>query len=138
MRLLITDPVMVAADHTDVVAVRAEDESGSFGVLEGHADLLTTLSLSVVSWRHADGRTGYCAVRRGVFAVQGGKEVLIASREAHPGEDLNQLAHDVLAGYRARDEAERSTRTSSAKLRMQAIRRIVEALHGGGTSGLGQ
>ena len=34
MRLLITDPTQVVADHADVTSVRAEDESGSFGVLK--------------------------------------------------------------------------------------------------------
>ena len=53
MRLLITDPTAVVADHADVASVRAEDESGGFGILTGHADLLTVLTVSVVSWRHA-------------------------------------------------------------------------------------
>ena len=67
MRLLITDPTAVVADDADVASLRAEDESGGFGILTGHADLLTVLPVSVVSWRHADGTTAICAVRRGVF-----------------------------------------------------------------------
>ena len=58
MRLLISDPTKVVVDDTDVVSVRAEDESGWFGILRGHADLLTVLTPSVVAWRHADGRVG--------------------------------------------------------------------------------
>ena len=130
MRLLITNPTAVAVDDPDVVSVRAEDESGGFGVLCGHADFLTTLAVSVVSWRHADGRVRYCAVRRGIFAVEGGNSVLIATREAHPGDDLDALEQQVLAHYRAETEAERATRTASTELRMQAIRRIVLALRG--------
>ena len=38
MRLLISDPTKVVADHADVVSVRAEDASGSFGILQGHAE----------------------------------------------------------------------------------------------------
>ena len=132
MRLLITDPIAVVADLDDVVSVRAEDESGSFGILRGHADFLTTLALSIVSWRHADGRTRYCAVRRGVFTVLGGGQVLIATREAHLGDDLDALEQDVLAGYRAELDAERRASTGSAQLRMRAIRQIVRALRGGG------
>ena len=56
MRLLITTPTAVIVDEQHVVAVRAEDESGSFGILNGHADYLTALTVSVVSWRHADDR----------------------------------------------------------------------------------
>jgi F-type H+-transporting ATPase subunit epsilon len=79
VRLLITDPTEVVADHPDVVSLCAEDESGGFGILTGHADLLTVLPVSVVSWRHADGKMGYCAVRRGVLTVQGGKTIAIAT-----------------------------------------------------------
>ena len=38
MRLLITTPTTVVVDDPDVVALRAEDDSGSFGILQGHAD----------------------------------------------------------------------------------------------------
>lgn len=137
MRLLITDPLSVVAAHDDIVSVRAEDESGSFGLLNGHADLLTTLALSVICWRHADGRVGYCAVRKGVLTVQGGREVLVATREAHLGNDLDGLERDVLAGYRAQLDAEREIRTASGKLRTRAIRQIVQALRASGTGGQG-
>ena len=62
MRLLIATPTEVIADDADVVSVRAEDESGSFGILDHHADLLTALTVSVVGWRRADGHQRYCAV----------------------------------------------------------------------------
>ncbi|WP_404713019.1 F0F1 ATP synthase subunit epsilon [Sphingomonas sp. MMS24-J13] len=130
MRLLITDPVAIAVDAGDVVSLRAEDASGGFGVLAGHADFLTVLSISVVSWRHADGRAGYCAVRGGILTVSGGSDVSIATREAHVGDDLDQLETVVLAGYRAHIESERMERTASARLRMQAIRHMIEALDG--------
>ena len=44
MRLIITEPARVIADHDDVVSVRAEDASGSFGILPGHADLITVMT----------------------------------------------------------------------------------------------
>ena len=59
MRLLITTPTAVVIDEQDVVAVRAEDESGSFGILNGHADFLTALTVSVVSWHNADDRRDF-------------------------------------------------------------------------------
>ncbi len=130
MRLRITDPTAIVVDR-EVASVRAEDASGGFGILRGHADFLTALELSVVSWREIDGRAGYCAVRNGILTVSGGKDIAIATREAHLGDDLDQLETVVLAGYREHREAERTTRTASAKLRMQAIRRMVEALQGG-------
>ncbi len=130
MKLLITDPVAIAIEAGDVASVRAEDASGSFGVLAGHADFLTVLSISVVSWRHADGRAGYCAVRGGILTVSGGSDVSIITREAHVGDDLDQLETVVLANYRTHVESERTERTASTRLRMQAIRHMVQALDG--------
>ena len=132
MRLLITDPTTVVADHRDVVSVRAEDASGNFGILDHHADLLTALNISVVQWCHADGRAGYCAVRRGVLSVRGGTEIAIATRQAQLGDDLDQLEHVVLARFRAELETERSERVASLRLHMAAIRQIVAALRPGG------
>jgi F-type H+-transporting ATPase subunit epsilon len=128
MRLLITDPTEVVADHADVTSLRAEDESGGFGILTGHADLLTVLPVSVVSWRHADGKRGYCAVRRGVLTVRGGDQIAIATREARRGDDLDVLEASVLVQFRAEAEAERTGRVAATRLHTEAIRRIVEAL----------
>ncbi|WP_454883320.1 F0F1 ATP synthase subunit epsilon [Sphingomonas oryzagri] len=130
MRLRITSPTAIVVD-CDIVSVRAEDASGGFGILNGHADFLTVLEVSVVSWRSLDGKSGYCAVRNGILTVSGGEDVAVATREAHVGDDLEKLEAEVLAGYRQHREAERSSRTASAKLRMQAIRHMVEALQGG-------
>ncbi|MCW3476417.1 F0F1 ATP synthase subunit epsilon [Limobrevibacterium gyesilva] len=137
MRLLITDPTSVVADHRDVVSVRAEDESGSFGILPGHADLLTVLAVSVLAWRHADGRTGFCAVRRGVLTVLGGREVAVATRQAMPGDDLDTLEHVVAAGFRAALDAERSARVATMRLHMKAIRQIVRFLRSGPNNNTG-
>jgi F-type H+-transporting ATPase subunit epsilon len=128
MRLLITDPTAVVADEADVTSLRAEDESGSFGILTGHADMLTVLQASVVSWRRADGTQGCCAVRRGVLTVQGGNRIAIATREARRGDDHDTLEASVLVQFRAEEEAERTGRVAATRLHTQAIRRIVEAL----------
>jgi F-type H+-transporting ATPase subunit epsilon len=128
MRLLITTPTSVVIEERNVVAVRAEDESGSFGILDGHADFLTALTVSVVSWHHADDRQRFCAIRRGVLSVTNGTEVAIASREAIVGDDLARLEQVVLAQFRDELEAERTARTESLRLQMQAIRKIVRYL----------
>jgi F-type H+-transporting ATPase subunit epsilon len=128
MRLLITTPAAVVVDEHDVVAVRAEDESGSFGILNGHAEFLTALAMSVVSWRRSDGRQRFCAVRRGVLSVVNGEEVAIATREAVVGDDLDHLERVVLAKFHEAIDAERAVRTESLRLQMRAIRQIVRYL----------
>jgi F-type H+-transporting ATPase subunit epsilon len=128
MRLLITTPTAVVVDDPHVVAVRAEDESGGFGILGGHADFLTALAVSVVSWHHADDRQRFCAVRHGVLSVTSGNEVAIATREAIPSDDLDHLENVVLARFHDALDAERAARTESLQLQMQAIRQIVRYL----------
>lgn len=128
MKLLITEPGAVVAEHADVASLRAEDESGCFGILNGHADLLTVLTPSVLMWHHDDGRPGYCAVRRGVLTVRHGNEVSIATRQAQLGDDLETLEQAVLARFAAETEAERTAKVAATRLHMEAIRRIIAAL----------
>jgi F-type H+-transporting ATPase subunit epsilon len=135
MRLLITTPLAVVVDADDVRALRADDPSGSFGILPGHADFLTSLTIGVVSWHGVDGVAHYCAVRRGVFSVVGGQNVAIATREAVASDDLATLDQTVLARFRADTEAERAERVDSTRLQLNAIRRIVSHLRASGRSG---
>jgi F-type H+-transporting ATPase subunit epsilon len=128
MRLLITTPMAVIVDEQDVVALRAEDESGSFGILDSHADFLTALTVSVVSWRRSDGLQRFCAMRHGVLSVTKGSQVAIATREAVVGDDLARLENVVVAQFRETIDAERAARTESLRLELKAIRQIVRYL----------
>ena len=131
MKLRIATPLEVVIVEDGVTALRAEDESGSFGVLAGHADFLTGLTISIVSWKTADDSRRYCAVRRGVLSVEGGERLNIATREAVLGDDLKTLSANVLARFRADLETERSERVNSTRLELNAIRQIVNHLRAG-------
>lgn len=134
MRLRIITPLAVVVDE-DALAVRAEDDSGSFGILPGHGDFLTSLAVSVVDWKRADGSRHYCAVRRGMFSVSAGQKVAVATREAIAGDDLPTLDATVLARFRADSEAERHEHFESVQLQLNAIRRIVSQLQSSGSGG---
>ena len=133
MRFRIVTPLSVIIDE-DAQSVRAEDASGSFGILPGHADFLTSLAISVVGWKQVGGAQRYCAVRRGMLSVSGGKDVAVATREAIAGDDLATLDATVLARFRADLAQERSERFESAQLQLNAIRRIVSQLGSNGGS----
>ena len=137
MRLRIVTPLAVVVEEEGVVALRAEDASGSFGVLPGHADLLTSLAISVVSWRSADGARRFCAVRRGVLTVTAGSDIDIATREAVAGDDLATLDETVLGSFRAALETERTERVESTRLQLSAIRQIVGRLRPAARRGAG-
>lgn len=126
--LVVTTPTAVAASVTGVAHLRAEDESGAFGVLPGHADLLTALVPSVLTWRCADGREGHCAVRGGVLSVTGGTRVAVATREAVVGDDLHALERDVLVRFARAREEEGEARTGARRLHLAAVRHILAYL----------
>jgi F-type H+-transporting ATPase subunit epsilon len=132
MKLRIVTPLAVVVDVDGVLALRAEDASGSFGILPGHADFLTSLAISIVAWRTAREGRLYCAVRRGVLTVAAGREIVVATREAVPGDDLATLDTVVLTRFRAGVEAERAGRVESTRLQLNAIRQIMRHLRPAG------
>ena len=138
MKLLIATPSAVVADYADVVALRAEDESGEFGILPRHADFVTALGVSVVGWRRAGGQHGYCAVRGGLLTVSGGEAVAIATREAILGDDLASLETVVRGRLAGEAEEERQARSHAEQFRIQAIREIIGYLRPRAADGVGR
>lgn len=136
MRLSIITPLTVAVDEDGILALRAEDASGSFGILPGHAEFLTSLAISVVDWKRTDGSRHYCAVRRGMLSVTDGRTIAIATREAVPGEDLLNLHEVVLNRFRANQETERAEHISSTRMQLAAIRQIMRRLRPDGHDGI--
>jgi F-type H+-transporting ATPase subunit epsilon len=132
VKLRIVTPLSVVVEEDDVRSLRAEDDSGSFGILPRHVDFLTSLTISVVTWQSHDGARHYCAVRRGVLSVTGGREIAIATREAVTGDDLATLDETVLAKFHADVEAERTEHVESTKLQLNAIRKLVGHLRPAG------
>lgn len=137
MRLRIVTPLAVIIDEDGVLGVRAEDATGSFGILPGHADFLTSLAISVVSWESSNETRHYCGVRRGVLAVTAGRDIAIATREAVVGDDLTTLDESVLARFRSDIEAERTEHVESTRLHLNAIRQIMRHLRSGQRDGQG-
>ncbi len=131
MILRIVTPLSVVV-HEDVDAVRAEDASGSFGIMTGHAPFLTTLTISIVSWRKAK-RERFCAVRGGVLTVT--DSTTIATREAVVGDDLATLDREVLARFQSDADVERVERSETVQLQLDAIRRMVSRLRSGADVG---
>ncbi|HEY8066848.1 MAG TPA: F0F1 ATP synthase subunit epsilon [Methylosinus sp.] len=136
LRLAITTPNAVLLDEAGVRSVRAEDESGGFGVLPGHADLLTVLPPSVLRWRSADGAERYCAIRGGVLTVRGGESVSVACREGLLGRDLRKLDAEVRAARAAEKDAAARARVEATRLHVSAVRRLVRYLRPSGASEL--
>jgi len=129
LRLTIATPNAVLLEEEGVRSVRAEDASGAFGLLPGHADLLTVLPPSVVRWRARDGAERYCAIRRGVMTVRKGESVSIACRQGVLGGDLHALEAEVEAARAAEKEAAARARVEETRLHASAVRQLVRYLH---------
>jgi F-type H+-transporting ATPase subunit epsilon len=128
LHLTITTPAQILAESGNVTVVRAEDQSGSFGILPGHADLLTVLVPSVLRWRTADGVERFCAVRGGVFTVAAGRDVAVACREGVVGHSLEELEAKVRAVRAQQAEADRKARAEQTRVHALAVRQLVRYL----------
>jgi F-type H+-transporting ATPase subunit epsilon len=143
LHLSITTPFEVLVDADIVRALRAEDESGSFGILPGHVDFLTALPVSVVRWQDNEDVTHFCALRGGVLTVSAnGSRINIACRQGMLGDDLAKLSSDVAALQEAQADAERRARIGEMQMHARAVRQLIGLLnphhaagHGDGSYG---
>ena len=77
LSLVITTPLAVIKQVDGVTSFRASDDSGSFGVMPGHADLLSVLRDCVTRWKTGKGEWSYCALHGGVMTVENGDTIKI-------------------------------------------------------------
>lgn len=135
LHLTISTPMDVLVE-AETPSIRAEDESGGFGLLPGHVDMLTALPASVLRWRDGAGWR-FCALRGGLLTVREGREVSVACREGILGDDLGALAQQV-AAFRAKEQsADRDVRVEQMRLHSQAVRQLMQYLRPGRASLLG-
>jgi len=127
MRLTVTSPLATIVNSAAAIHVRAEEPAGAFGVLPGHAEFLTALEISVLTWRDPTGKEHHIAVRGGILSVSAG-DIMVATPEAVAGDELHRLEADILTRFRQRLEEERAARTESQRLHLAAIRRIMRLL----------
>ncbi|WP_193187512.1 F0F1 ATP synthase subunit epsilon [Nisaea sediminum] len=131
MKLVVSTPLSVVVEADHVAHLRAEDETGAFGILPGHADFLTALTISVVTWRDGSDVEHCVAVRGGMLEMRDGNRISIATREAIAHEDLDLLETEVLENFRRHVADERASRLDAHRLYLAAIHQIQTALRPG-------
>ncbi len=129
MKLSITTPFSIIVDQEKILSLRAEDATGNFGILPLHADFMTLLEVSVISWRDDLGEVCYCAVSNGILIVTAGEHVSIATREAVLGKNLSDLRHHVLGKFNEAIARENKVRISQERNQAEALRRVQNYLH---------
>jgi F-type H+-transporting ATPase subunit epsilon len=124
MRLRVATPLGPVVDEP-ISALRAEDESGSFGLRPGHEPLVAPLVTGVVVYRTAADEERFLAVRRGLLLMRG-DEVVIVTRDAVLTDHLADLEEHVVERFIERDEEERTGNTALTKMRIAALRQLVQ------------
>jgi F-type H+-transporting ATPase subunit epsilon len=124
MKLRVTTPTAIVVDTPDVRHVRAEDVTGAFGVQPGHAEFVTALTVSVLTYRTGDGVEHHVAVGGGVLRVSAGELVEVAAREAVASQDLDTLRGAILSELHRRADDEAKARTRAAQLNVSLVRNL--------------
>ncbi len=138
LHLSVATPLEIVLHDDAVVSLRAEDQTGDFGIRPGHADFLTVIDAGVMRWRGERGSWRYCALRGGVFTVTGGSEVRVACREAIVSDDLASLQDRVKAARLEATDSAKRAHLQGTRLHARAIRQLMRELASGGdTLGLG-
>jgi len=93
----------------EVTHIRLKDESGFFGIMNGHEDFLTVLLPSLCYYRDSSGKEVFLAVDAGVFSVRNGIATL-TSREVFESADPQKLAELIETTFEERRKSEATLR----------------------------
>ena len=124
MRLKIVTPRQILLD-TEVNRLVAEAPEGSFGMLPNHIDFVSQLVPGILTYETTNGEEHYAGVQSGTL-VKCAEEVLVSTRNAILGTDLESLQHRVKEDVRKLDETERAARSALARLEAQMVRRFLD------------
>lgn len=124
MRLRIVLPTEIFLDQP-VRKIVAEAPNGYFGMLPRHIDFVTALVPGVLVYVDEDGSERFLGIDEGTL-VKCADEVLVSTRNAVLGEDLQSLRKAVQERFLELDERDRSARSALARLEAGVVRRFVE------------
>jgi len=124
MKLKVLLPTEILVDQ-EVTKVIAEAENGSFCLLPRHIDFVAALPPGILIFESAEGHEEFIAVDEGTL-VKVGREVLVSTRNAVRSSELGTLKQIVEQEFRVLDDREKMTRSASAKLEADLVRRFIE------------
>lgn len=113
----------------DVVSFIGADGSGSFGLLAGHAPMLTVVDFGLSRFRTADGAWHYMALPGGVLYFRH-DQLYLATRRYVRGDDYRGVADSIEGVLAAEEAAMQDLKNSIARLEREMTRRLWELQHG--------
>lgn len=120
LKLLLPTHVLIDQPVTKVIA---EAENGSFCLLPHHIDVLTALAPGILMFQTAAGEDSFVAVDRGIL-IKCGAEVLVSTRSAFRGSQLEALRQEMAQQFSVMDEQERQARTAIARMETSLARQF--------------
>lgn len=124
MQLKVLLPTEVLLDEP-VNKIVAEAQNGSFGILPRHIDFVAALVPGVLVYVDAAGAERFLGIDEGTL-VKCASDVMVSSRNAVVGDDLESLRDVVREKFIELDEKERSARSALGRLEAGVVRRFVE------------
>lgn len=106
LKLMIPERVLI---EEKAAKITARGQNGYFCLLPRHVDFVSALVPGILSFEDAKGLNRYAAIGEGTL-VKCGDEVLISTRHATQGEDLEELKHIVQENYLAPGKVESRAR----------------------------
>ena len=109
----------------EVVSFVGEDASGSFGILAGHARLMTALLFGLARFRRADGHWRYLAFP-GALLYFVNDELSISTRRYLLDEDYGRISAALQEQLFAEEEDLRIMKESLHRMEEELLRRLWE------------
>ena len=126
LKILIPSQVLIEREVSKVIA---EAENGHFCLLLHHIDLVTALVSGILSFTTEAEEEIFVAVEEGIL-VKCDREVLVSTRNAIEGKDLETLKQTVAEQFQRLDEKEKLTRSALAQFEVSMMRYFQELGHG--------
>lgn len=124
MRLKLLIPSRVVVDE-EVSKIVADGEHGSFCLLPRHVDFLAALVPGLLLFEDHTGKEYIVAVDEGVLVKQG-ENVLVSTRQAVRGTNLEQMRNTVREEFALLSDRERAANAAVAKLEASFLRGFLE------------
>jgi len=102
-----------------------EDASGAFGILAGHARMMTSLSLGLARFRTPDADWQYLALARGVLYFRDNM-LAIDTRRYLMGEDYDRLSQALSEQLLGEEQALKDATVSLRRMEEEMLRRLWE------------
>ncbi|GBE36783.1 ATP synthase epsilon chain [bacterium BMS3Bbin07] len=122
-RFTVITPMSIILDE-EVGFLRAEDSTGSFGILPNHTEFITILTPSVVIYRIGE-REGYLAVNGGIFRFASNAATL-STRIAVSGDSLDTLTGVINERFMSITEREKALYRSLKQMQQSFLKRIAD------------